>query len=125
MIRTLCSFILTTALLACQQSKTVKVTDEQLRDLQESGVTVVDVRTAREYEAGHVPGVTLNIDFLSEDFLEKMRALNNEEPVVIYCAKGGRSGRASVMLQEAGFQVIYDYDGGFSDWKSKGNEIEK
>jgi len=85
----------------------------------------VDVRTKKEYSAGHVPGVILNFDYLGLRFMQQMGSLDKTQPVAIYCAKGGRSGKAAALLQENGFQKIYDYAGGFTDWESTGKAIEK
>ena len=40
----------------------------QFVELREKGVVAVDIRTKREYDQGHIPGV-LPIDFFSDDFL--------------------------------------------------------
>ena len=54
-----------------------------------------------------------------------MESLGIDDPIVIHCASGGRSQKASDMLKEAGFKKVYDYSGGFTDWKAKGLEIEQ
>ena len=41
--------------------------------LGQGNVALVDVRTAEEYSAGHIPGAT-NVDFYSEDFLRLIEA---------------------------------------------------
>ena len=96
---------------------------EKLKELQQAGIPVIDIRTKKEYDQGHIPGV-MHLDFFSSDFLEKIKAQDLSKPIVIHCASGGRSGKAAKMLQDAGFKMVYDYSGGFSDWKSKGLEIE-
>ncbi len=95
----------------------------KLRQLQEDGVQVVDIRTKKEFDNGHIPGV-MHIDFMSSDFMNRMNEFSVSEPIIIHCASGGRSKKASDMLQKAGFELIYDYSGGFADWKSKGLKIE-
>ena len=124
MIRTFYSFFLLVAILSCQQTNTSKISAEQLKSLQKDGILVVDIRTEKEYQAGHIPGVDKNVDYLKDDFLQRMEAFDKSQPIIIHCAKGGRSGKATTLLQEAGFVTIYDYVGGFSDWKSRGEEIE-
>ncbi|MEP1032571.1 rhodanese-like domain-containing protein [Ekhidna sp.] len=96
---------------------------EKLIELQKAGTVVVDIRTLKEYDQGHLPGV-IHIDFFSSDFLERIKEQDTSNPLIIHCASGGRSRKAAEMLQEAGFKLIYDYKGGFSDWKSKGLDIE-
>lgn len=104
--------------------KGIEVIDaKKLIELQEKGIVVVDIRTKKEYDQGHIPGVEW-IDFFSDDFLIQMKKKDLKEPIIIHCAVGGRSAKAANMLKEAGFSVIYDYKGGFADWQSKGLEIE-
>ena len=100
-----------------------KIDARQFVELREKGVVAVDIRTKREYDQGHIPGV-LSIDFFSDDFLIQMKQLEMKDPVIIHCAVGGRSAKVAKMLHETGFSMIYDYKGGFSDWKSKGLEVE-
>ncbi|MEQ8906558.1 rhodanese-like domain-containing protein [Ekhidna sp.] len=97
---------------------------EKLISLKGRGVTVIDIRTPNEYENGHIPGV-IHLDFMQSGFLDKIKEQKLNEPVIIHCASGGRSGKAAKMMKEAGFKKIYDYSGGFSDWKKKGLEIEQ
>ncbi|MEO9484519.1 MAG: rhodanese-like domain-containing protein [Ekhidna sp.] len=108
---------------SAQQKAVESISAKRLVELQNDGVTVIDIRTKKEYDQGHIPGVVL-VDFFSSDFLDQMKKFDRDKPIVIHCASGGRSGKASKMLQEEGFTTIYDYAGGFSDWSSKGMKIE-
>ena len=125
MIRTIYSVAILFTSLACQDPNSTKISANELKELQAEGVVVVDIRTAKEYRAGHIPGVSSNIDYLQEDFLSQMERFEKSAPIIIHCARGGRSGKASALLMEAGFVKIYDYVGGFSDWEKRGEEIEK
>lgn len=100
-----------------------KIDADQLIELKDSGVIVVDIRTKKEYDNGHIPGV-LHIDYFASDFMDQIKSLDQTKPIIIHCAVGGRSGKAAQKMQKAGFTTIYDYSGGFSDWKLKGLEIE-
>lgn len=99
------------------------ISAEKLIELQKEGIPVVDVRTKGEFTQGHIPNA-LHIDFFSDDFVNRMQDIGMDDPIIIHCAVGGRSGKAAKTLKEAGFKRIYDYSGGFKDWKSKGYEIE-
>ncbi|SDE48842.1 Rhodanese-related sulfurtransferase [Pricia antarctica] len=82
-------------------------------------VQLVDVRTLKEYDAGHI-GDAINIDFLDNPaFTEKFQNLDKEEPVYIYCQMGGRSKKASQKLKEMGFKTIFDYSGGYGEWSAQ------
>ena len=124
MIRTIYFLIVLFGCAAPAQEGIETIDAKKLIELQDSGVPVVDIRTLREFDQGHLPGV-VHIDYRSQDFLQRMQDLDMSKPVIIHCASGGRSRNAAVMLQKAGFKTIYDYSGGFADWKSKGLKIEK
>ena len=119
------TFILLTSFfsLSCQQQQSELIDADALKNLQSDGVAIIDIRTPKEYKAGHIPGVP-NIDFLAPDFLEQISEYKGK-PIIIHCQSGGRSGKATTALIEAGFVKVYDYSGGFGDWKRRGEEIEK
>lgn len=114
-------------LLGCNtvSQESIEIIDaETLISLKEKGVKVIDIRTANEYNSGHISGV-IHIDFMQNGFINKIKEQKLDEPVIIHCASGGRSAKAAKMMKEAGFTKIYDYSGGFSDWKNKGLKIER
>ena len=76
--------------------------------------TLVDVRTAAEFDEGHIEGALL----LPIDELETLAAeqLTDKEAVIlVYCRSGNRSAQASALLVELGYTNIYDF-GGIMDW---------
>src|SRR6266513_411645 len=46
---------------------------------------VLDVRTTREFKAGHIPGA-LNIDVNSPDFDQKVGGLDKNKTYLVHCA---------------------------------------
>ena len=61
-------------------------------------VVVLDVRTAEEFDKGHIENA-LNIDVRQSDFLEKARtALPKDKTIAVYCRSGKRSANASEQL---------------------------
>lgn len=85
---------------------------------------LIDVRTPGEYSSGHLEGST-NINIGDRDFMDKMNKLDKNKPVFVYCAVGGRSGRAAGMLEEAGFTTVYDLRGGITNWVNAGLAVVK
>jgi rhodanese-related sulfurtransferase len=82
-------------------------------------VQLVDVRTAKEYLAGHI-NQAINIDYFeNETFADSFGKLDMSKPVYIYCRSGKRSKKSSEKLIEMGFEEIYDLEGGYLAWKSK------
>jgi phage shock protein E len=85
---------------------------------------VLDVRTQKEYDAGHIPGAVL-IDWNSPDFEKKVAALDKEKTYLVHCAAGGRSAKASGKLGTLGFKNVFNLEGGYRAWEKAGNKGEK
>ncbi len=81
-------------------------------------VQLVDVRTAEEYQEGHIENAQL-IDVKSEDFHDKIQELDKDKPVYLYCRSGKRSGKASKIMLELGFKEIVDLKGGYIAWSKQ------
>ncbi|NNK81294.1 MAG: rhodanese-like domain-containing protein [Flavobacteriales bacterium] len=96
-----------------------RVGNEEWKTLisEESKPLLVDVRTAQEFEKGHLDGA-LNIDFRQNDFMERMLALDKEKTLFMYCHSGGRSGKALELLKDKEFKGIIELQGGYSNWES-------
>jgi sulfur dioxygenase len=76
---------------------------------------LIDVRELEEYqgELGHIPGSEL----LPLGTVEKsVAAWDREQPVVVVCRSGGRSGRAAKSLESMGFKRIASMRGGMLEW---------
>ncbi|MCF6279419.1 MAG: rhodanese-like domain-containing protein [Flavobacteriaceae bacterium] len=106
------------------QEKTIELISVSELEKVDKSVQLIDVRTPKEYNEGYIKNAK-NINFFEDNFIEEMSKLNKNKPVYVYCRGGGRSGRASKKLREAGFTKVYDLNGGFLNWKSEGKEISK
>jgi rhodanese-related sulfurtransferase len=109
--------------LACtstdSQAQTKLNADAFQQKMSEKGVQLIDVRTPEEFGSGHLAGA-VNYNFNAADFAANMGKLDKNKPVMVYCAAGGRSGRAAQQLQQMGFKQIYDLQGGMGAWKAAG-----
>lgn len=109
------------------EAQGVKRLDPQNFDLklkQSKDPILVDVRTAGEYEQGHLANALL-IDIYSNDFKSRLSKLDKSKPVFVYCKAGSRSGSAVDVLLEMGFKEIYDLSGGIIAWRQANKPIEK
>lgn len=99
------------------------VTVTEAHQLQKSGATYVDVRSTREYSAGHPEGA-VNVPLLEHDdsgqmaqnpdFLRVMKAsFTPGTPLLIGCQAGMRSLKAAQMLETFGFSDVANVRGGF------------
>jgi rhodanese-related sulfurtransferase len=105
-------------------SKIQMISVEEMDSLLDiDNVQLIDVRTVTEYQEGHIKDAQ-NIVYLSENWSSEIAKLDKEDPVYVYCAKGGRSAKCAALLAEAGFKVIYDLEGGITQWKGQGKELE-
>jgi hydroxyacylglutathione hydrolase len=84
-------------------------------------VTLVDVRAATEYNAGHIAGSEHR--FLGT-LLRNIESLPSDKPVVAQCLGGGRSAIATSILQRAGFDVV-NMQGGYQAWVEAGLPVER
>jgi rhodanese-related sulfurtransferase len=93
--------------------------------IQDNEGILVDVRTPGEYADGHIANAQL-VDYKSADFKEKIAKLDKDQPVLVYCRSGHRSGEsAKIMVNELGFKKVINLDGGFLAWSGEGKEVEK
>jgi phage shock protein E len=90
----------------------------------EKDAVVLDVRTPREFEAGHVPGA-INIDWHARDFAERVSKLDKSKDYLIHCQAGVRSAAAAKAMSKMDFLHLYDYSGGWADYSKSGQPIEK
>lgn len=75
---------------------------------QGQALNLIDVREIDEVESGHIPGII----HIPLGLLElRMHELNKNEPYVIVCRSGGRSGNATQFLESQGFDVTNMVDG--------------
>ena len=77
---------------------------------------IVDVRSASEYEAGHVPGAQ-HVSFWSAYWHADELPVSGPDPVVVYCAHGPRAGLAGFAFGLRGIDNVIYMEGHMSAWK--------
>ncbi len=96
--------------------KMISVGVEKFNNLiQQSHVTLVDVRTADEFKDGHISGA-INVDWKNPNFTKNILTVTNEKPLAIYCGSGNRSHRAMYAMNGLGFTMIYNLEEGLISW---------
>jgi rhodanese-related sulfurtransferase len=97
----------------------------EAHEQQQKGATLIDVRSTREYDAGHAAGA-VNVPLMepdedtgqmtpNPDFVRVMQAnFPADTPIMLACQGGGRSSRAARMLESFGYQHIINILGGFA-----------
>ena len=118
----LCSLLLH----ACGSQAQNKLTPDAFQAALQAAqnVQLVDVRTPEEYRSGYIAGA-VNINFHDADFAQQIARLDKAKPLMVYCAVGGRSGKAAAKLSEMGFKNVTDLAGGMNAWKAAGKPTVK
>ena len=84
-----------------------------LAALGESERTLVDVRTPKEFAAGHIPGAT-NIPV--DELRERLGEIPRDREVIAYCQVSMRGYLATRVLKQAGYHVR-NLSGGFKSYR--------
>jgi rhodanese-related sulfurtransferase len=96
-----------------------KIELSEILKIQGGNITLVDVRTAEEFEKGTINSAQ-NIDFWDPEFENKCKKqLEKKDKIIVFCAGGGRSSMASKKLSRLGFKMIYDLEGGYESFIQK------
>jgi len=98
------------------------VTVQEARSLIEdkSDLVILDVRTASEYEDGHIEGA---VNIPVQELSSRLDELSNEDELLVYCRTGNRSAQAVDILQDVGFTKIYHMDAGITGWIEAGYPV--
>jgi len=129
-------FFLTTVLVSCAQQSNNNNKESQVASVELTidatkfskaiatpGAQILDVRTAGEFQSGHIANA-LQANWLDEkEFKERTQHLDKSKTVYIYCQSGGRSASAQEVLMQAGYQVV-NLEGGMSNWKMQQMPVE-
>ncbi len=132
--------IFSASFLSCAQNSKAKKDSQQVettkdekvislispQDLNElTDIQLIDVRTPEEFSEGHIDNA-VNINFYDDNFIKDMTSkLDKSKPIYVYCRSGGRSGKASKKLEDAGFTKVYDLKGGFMNWTDNKLKVVK
>ena len=105
---------------ACSQSPFDNASVTEFAELSHlSNVQLLDVRTAQEYDEGHLLGA-INIDMQDDAFISHAtEQLDTALTVAVYCRSGRRSATAASKLVKQGFKVV-NLKGGILAWQDAG-----
>ena len=77
------------------------------------GALLLDVRTPREFDAGHIEGA---VNIPVQELRARVDELGStESPIVVYCRSGNRSHHAKMFLESQGFDQVHDL-GSYRNW---------
>lgn len=114
------------------RAEIIDIDNTQLASLSSSGVPIIDIRTAPEWEeSGIVPGSRL-LTFFDEGgnadpdaWLKKAMAIAKPgDPVIVICRSGNRTRAVSKFLsQQAGYRKVYNVKHGIRGWVAEGRPL--
>lgn len=84
---------------------------------------ILDVRSAREFAAGHVPGA-LHVPYWRLLFGRPRLERAPDEPIVVYCGHGPRAWIAKGALLARGARDVRLLAGHMRAWKRAGKPLE-
>jgi thioredoxin 1 len=83
--------------------------------LQHQAGILLDVRTLREYQNGHIAHAG-NLNFYAPDFADQLLLLSKKDVIYLYCNVGHRSLRAAHVLANNGYPKVVDLRRGILEW---------
>lgn len=90
-----------------------RIDGAQAKALVANGAKLVDVRTPGEFTDKHIPNA---VNIPVQELASRMKELEpKDQPLVLYCRSGNRSGIAAEQLRSAGFTKLYDL-GAMTAW---------
>lgn len=84
---------------------------------------ILDVRSAREFAAGHLPGA-VHVPYWRLLFGRAPLERAPDEPIVVYCAHGPRAWIAKGALRARGARDVRLLAGHMRAWKKAGKPLE-
>ena len=84
-----------------------QISPKKARTYLENGALVIDVRTAAEYNSGHLPNA-IHLPVQEIEVALPRRVQDKNKPLLLYCQSGMRSGMAKKKLQGLGYVHAYN-----------------
>ena len=85
--------------------------------INQKGAQVADLRDDRDFRAGHLPGARHVMPDKVQTFAAGVDA---SKPILLVCANGIQSAKASKALKASGRSEVYSLEGGIDAWQQAG-----
>ena len=116
-------FILLLSIFLCSCSEQFKyISVEEFNGFSENEFELIDVRTLEEFQSGHISRAN-NIDFFSENFIDKIKEFDTSLNLILYCRTDNRSSKSAKILLNNDYENIFVLKGGIEEWISQGNPV--
>ena len=84
-------------------------------------VFLLDVREPDEYDAAHIPGITL---IPMGEVAARLSEIPTDQEVIVTCRTGNRSAQVVDFLRQQGFTNVHNMEGGIVAWEEAGYPVE-
>lgn len=112
------------SMVAAANERVVTISVEEAKNRLDGNLALfLDVRDAREFKKGHIPGAK-NISRGTLEFKVAKAIPDKGTEIVAYCKVGGRGCLAVDTLQQMGYGNVVNVKGGFIAWTKAGYPIE-
>lgn len=126
-LRESCLLTLITTLIRLKFSDVPQMTivefAQELENATQPQPLILDVRDEAEYAVSHLieaKRIDVSSDLTISDALKNV---GKDTQIVLYCSVGYRSAKVAQQLQQAGFQDVFNLEGGLFQWANEGRPI--
>ncbi|GAW87124.1 conserved hypothetical protein [Bathymodiolus platifrons methanotrophic gill symbiont] len=111
---------------ACSTSSETHIKQTELLALLDSEKTpiIIDVRSSREFNSGHIPHAQ-HIPFWQSFTSDALENNAKQDDLIIYCEHGPRAGVTKLAYSMAGFKNIRYLQGHMTSWRKAGLPMDR
>ena len=113
-------------------SDVIEIGNIELKSLLKKRIPLIDIRRKDEWKSTGIVENSILMTFFDKngkantnEWLKELNKIaNKNDPVILICRTGRRTGIISKFLSEkVGYRLIYDVTDGITDWIKKGNTV--
>ena len=113
-------------------SDVIEIGNDELKSLLQKRIPLIDIRREDEWKSTGILENSILMTFFDKngkantnEWLKELNKIaKKNDPVILICRTGRRTGIISKFLSEKiGYRLIYDVTDGITDWIKKGNTV--
>ena len=113
-------------------SDVIEIGNIELKSLLQKKIPLIDIRRKDEWKSTGIVDNSILMTFFDKngkantnEWLKELNKIaKKNDPVILICRTGRRTGIISKFLSEkVGYRLIYDVTDGITDWIKKGNTV--
>src|SRR5690554_3906640 len=104
------------------QTRDTMSTDELKERVGDESLQILDVRSGKEFNAGHIQDAD---HLFLGTLVDNLDQVDGNKEKIVHCQSGDRASIAYSLLRASGVENMKIYEGGIKEWVKKGNALEK